>query len=138
MKKLLILTLTLCVSFIAGCGSGPAAPGTGSASAPAAAAAIPQLGFWTNNSDFQAIYQMEIKPSGDEFLIRTYHKNFPGIKTVDYIAKKSGGNLAVAAAGVSLAVVHDPAADTLSFDGGKYRRQTPDDAKKLEALKKEK
>ena len=85
-----------------------------------------------------AIYQMEIKPSGDEFLVRTYHKNFPGIKTVDYIAKKSGGNLAVAAAGVSLAVVHDPAADTLSFDGGKYRRQTADDAKKLEVLKKEK
>ena len=139
MKKLLILTLTLCVSFIAGCGGGsPAAPGTGSASAPAAAAAIPQLGFWTNNSDFQAIYQMEIKPSGDEFLIRTYHKNFPGIKTVDYIAKKSGSNLAVAVAGTSAPIVHDPAADTLSFDGGKYRRQTPDDAKKLEALKKEK
>lgn len=81
---------------------------------------------------------MEIKPSGDEFLVRTYHKNFPGVKVVDYIAKKSGSNLVVAVAGTSLAVVHDPAADTLSFDGGKYRRQTADDAKKLEALKKEK
>ena len=129
MKKWLVLTLVICVILVAGCGSnGPAATGTGSA--PASAATIPQLGFWTNNSDHMAIYQMEIKPSGDEFLVRTYHKNFPGIKTVDYIAKKSGGNLAVAAAGVSLAVVHDPAADTLSFDGGKYRRQTADDAKK--------
>ena len=136
MKKLLILTLTLCVSFIAGCGSSPSAPGAGSA--PAAAAAIPQLGSWTNNSDHMAIYQMEITPSGNGFLIRTYHKNFPGVKTVDYIATKSGSNLAVAAAGTSLAIVHDPAADTLSFDGGKYRRQTADDAKKLEALKKEK
>ena len=137
MRKLLILTLILCVTFIAGCGgSSPAAPGAGSS--PAAATTIPQLGFWTNNSDHMAIYQMEIKPSGDEFLIRTYHKNFPGIKTVDYIAKKSGSNLAVAVAGTSAPIVHDPAADTLGFDGGKYRRQTPDDAKKLEALKKEK
>ena len=136
MNKRLLIALLVYVSFIAGCGSGPAAPGAGSAPAPAAA--IPQLGFWTNNSDFQAIHQMEIKPSGDEFLVRTYHKNFPGVKVVDYIAKKSGSNLVVAVAGTSLAVVHDPAADTLSFDGGKYRRQTADDAKKLEALKKEK
>ena len=124
MKKILILALILCVTLVAGCG--------GSSPAPAAVATIPQLGFWTNNSDRMAIYQMEIKPSGENFLVTAYHKNFPGVKTVDYIAKKSGNNLAVDAGGTSLAVVHDPGSDTLSFDGGKYRRQTADDAKKLE------
>ena len=134
MKKILILALILCVTLVAGCGGGSggvSSPGIGPAK-------LPQLGFWTNNAEFGAIYQLEIKPSGDNFLVTAYHKNFPGVKTFDYIAKKSGNNLAVDAGGTSLAVVHDPGSDTLSFDGGKYRRQTADDAKKLEELKKQK
>lgn len=32
-------------------------------------------------------------------------------------------------------LIHDAKADTLSFEGRTYRRQTPEDAKKLEELK---
>lgn len=132
MKKWMVLTLVLCVYLVAGCGGGSVSGPSGGA------AKLPQIGQWTNNAEFGAIYQLEIKPSGENFLVTAYHKNFPGVKTVDYIAKKSGNNLAVDAGGTSLAVVHDPGSDTLSFDGGKYRRQTADDAKKLEELKKQK
>ena len=133
MKKWLILSLIICVTLVTGCGGGSGGVGTAGS-----AAKLPQMGWWTNNSDHMMVYQMEIKPSGDNYLVTTYRKNFPGVITGDYIAKKSGSNLTVTLLGTDLAMVHDAQVDTLTFDGAKYHRQTPDDAKKLEDLKKQK
>ena len=61
-----------------------------------------------------------------------------GLKTNDFIAKPSGETMSVTLAGIELPVILDKKANTISFDGIKYRRQTPEDAKKLEELKNRK
>lgn len=132
MKKWLVLSLLVCVSFLAGCGGGSVSGPSGGA------AKLPQIGQWTNTITTQMITYMDIKPNGDAFLVTTYQKSHPSVKQVDYMAKKSGDILTVSLAGTDLAMVHDPKTDTLAFDAGKFRRQTPEDAKKLEELKKQK
>ena len=132
MKKWMVLTLVLCVYLVAGCGGGSVSGPSGGA------AKLPQIGQWTNTITTQMITYMDIKPNGDAFLVTTYQKSHPSVRQVDYIAKRSGDILTVSLAGTDLAMVHDPKTDTLSFDAGKFRRQTPDDAKKLEELKKQK
>ena len=137
MKKLLILTLTLCVSFIAGCGSGPAAPGAGSAPA---AAVKSYEGAWINTITTQMAVAMDVKKSGGDYLITIWPKASEGrVQKVGQnfeAIKKSNETLAVTMMGTNLVLVYDPKSDTLSFDGGQYRRQTPDDAKKIEERKK--
>ena len=126
MKKALVLVLCLIlVIMLGGCG------GSGSKWKP-------YLGKWTNET--MATRQMEIKANGDNFIMTYYQNNFigPGIKTTDYILKPSGEVLAVAIMGIEVPMIHDQKTDTLSFDGQKFRRQTPDDAKKMEELKNRK
>ena len=50
--------------------------------------------------------------------------------------KKSNETLSVTMMGTNLVLVYDPKSDTMTFDGGQYKRQTPDDVKKLEERKK--
>lgn len=137
MKKLLILTLTLCVSFIAGCGSGPAAPGTGSAPA---AAVKNYEGSWINTITTQMAVAMDVKKNGGDYMVTLWPKASEGrVQKVGQnfeAKKKSAETLSVAMMGTNLVLVYDPESDTLTFDGGQYRRQTPDDAKKLEDRKK--
>ena len=126
MKKTIVLVLCLVlIVALAGCG------GSGSKWKP-------YLGKWTNET--MATRQMEIKANGDNFIMTYYQNNFigPEIKTTDYILKPSGEVLAVTAMGIEMPMIHDPKADTLSFDGQKWRRQTAEDAKKMEELKKSK
>ena len=126
MKKASVLVLCLIlVVALAGCG------GSGSKWKP-------YLGKWTNET--MATRQMEIKANGDNFIMTYYQNNFigPGIKTTDYILKPSGEVLAVTAMGIEMPMIHDSKTDTLSFDGQKWRRQTAEDAKKMEELKKSK
>ena len=123
MKKALVLVLCLIlVVALAGCGS----------------KWKPWLGKWTNET--MVTRQMEIKANGDNFIMTYYQNNFigPGIKTTDYILKPSGEVLAVTALGIEMPIIHDPKTDTLSFDGHKWRRQTAEDAKKMEELKNSK
>lgn len=126
MKKWMVLTLCLAlVVSLAGCGGG-------------GSKWKPYLGKWTNEA--MATRQMEIKANGDSFIMTYYQNNFfgAGIKTTDYIVKPTGEVLAVAVMGIEMPMIHDPKTDTLSFDGQKFRRQTPDDAKKMEELKNRK
>ena len=139
MKKLLILTLTLCVSFIAGCGSGPAAPGTGSTPASAAKS---YEGAWLNTITTQMAVALDVKKNGGDYLVTLWPKASEGrVQKVGQnfeAKKKSDGTLAITMMGTNLLLVYDSKSDTLTFDGGQYRRQTPDDAKKLDELKKQK
>ena len=139
MKKILILTLVLCVTLVAGCVSGPAAPGTGSASAPAAAVKSYE-GAWINTITTQMAVAMDVKKSGGDYLITIWPKASEGrVQKVGQnfeAKKKSNETLAVAMMGTTLVLVYDPKTDILTFDGGQFRRQTPDDAKKLEDRKK--
>ena len=127
MKKwcLGLLALLVLSNFIVGCGGGGKWK--------------PYLGMWTDEK--LATRQMEIKENGREgFILTLYQNNFfgPGIKTNDFIAKPSGETLSVTVLGFELPVVLDKKANTVSFDGSRYRRQTPEDAKKLEELKNRK
>ena len=126
MKKTIVLVLCLVlIVALAGCG------GSGSKWKP-------YLGKWTNET--MATRQMEIKANGENFIMTYYQNNFigPGIKTTDYILKPTGEVLAVAVMGIEMPMIHDPKTDTLSFDGHKWRRQTAEDAKKMEEMKKSK
>ena len=126
MKKWMVLVLCLVlVVALAGCGV-------------SGSKWKPYLGKWTNEA--MATRQMEIKANGESFIVTYSQNNFfgPGIKTTDYIAKPTGDVLAVSLMGIEMPMIHDPKADTLSFDGQKFRRQTPDDAKKMEELKNRK
>lgn len=98
------------------------------------------LGMWTNEAFATA--QMEIKKNGDSFILTTYENNFtgPGITTKNYIVKPVGEvlSLAIPGVGIELPIIYDEKIDKLSFDGKKYRRQTKEDAKKMEELKNSK
>lgn len=100
----------------------------------------PYVGKWTDET--KATRQMEIKANGGESFILTIHKKSffgPGIESNDFIAKPSGEILAVSIAGFAeVPIIYDKKTDTISFDNTKYRRQTPDDAKKLEEIRKNK
>ena len=139
MKKLLILTLILCVTLVAGCGgsSGPAATGAGSAPA---AAAKSYEGAWLNTITTQMAVALDVKQNGGDYLITLWPKASEGrVQKVGQnfnAKKKSNETLAVTMMGTNLVLVYDPKTDTLTFDGGQYRRQTPEDAKKIENRKK--
>ena len=135
MKKWLVLSLIICVTLVAGCG-GSGTPGTGSP----AAAKQSYEGNWINTITSQMIVAMDIKPNGGDFLLTTWPKASEGrIQQVGKnfeAKKKSAETLAVTMMGTNLVLVYDSKTDTLTFDGGKYRRQTADDAKKIEERKK--
>ena len=137
MKNWLVL-LVLCVSLVAGCGgSGPAAPGAGSSPGPAVKS---YEGAWINTITTQMAVAMDIKKAGGDYLITIWPKASEGrVQKVGQnfeAKKKSAETLSVTMMGTDLVLVYDSKSDTLTFDGGQYRRQTPDDAKKLEDRKK--
>ena len=138
MKKWLVLSLVLCVLLVAGCGSGsPAAPGSGSSPA----AAVKNFeGAWINIITTQMAVALDVKKNGGDYLVTLWPKASEGrVQKVGqhFNAKpKTAETLSVTMMGTDLVLVYDPKSDTLSFDGGQYRRQTPDDAKKLEDRKK--
>ena len=137
MKKWLVLTLVICVILVAGCGTGPAAPGAGSAPA---AAAKSYEGAWINTITTQMVVALDVKKNGNDYLITLWPKASEGRVQKNgqnfEAKKKSAETLSVTMMGTNLVLVYEPKNDTLTFDGGQYRRQTPDDAKKLEARKK--
>ena len=137
MKKWLVLSLIICVTLVAGCG-GSGTPGAGSSSV---AKTVPSYeGAWLNTITTQMIVAMDIKPNGGDFLLTTWPRASEGrIQKVGQnfeAKKKSAETLGVTMMGTNLVLVYDPKTDTLTFDGGHYRRQTTDDAKKLEERKK--
>ena len=138
MKKWLVLTLVICVILVAGCGSnGPAAPGAGSAPV----AAVKNFeGAWINIITTQMAVALDVKKNGGDYLVTLWPKASEGrVQKAGQnfeAKKKSNETLAVTMMGTNLVLVYDPKSDTLTFDGGQYKRQTPDDAKKLEARKK--
>ena len=144
MKKWMVLTLVICVALVAGCGgSSPAATGAGSAgsagSAPAAAVKNYE-GAWINKITTQMAVAMDVKKSGGDYLITIWPRASEGrVQKIGQnfeAIKKSTETLAITMMGTNLVLVYDPKSDTLTFDGGQYKRQTPDDAKKLEDRKK--
>ena len=85
--------------------------------------------------------QAEITPNGvNSFLLRVYENNFfgrnGGVIHKDYSLTPEGEILVIRTALGDVPLIHDAKADTLSLWGRTYRRQTPEDAKKLEELKK--
>ena len=139
MKKWLVLSLVLCVLLVAGCGSGsPAAPGSGSSPGPAVKN---YEGAWINTITTQMAVALDVKKNGsDDYLITLWPKASEGrVQKIGQnfeAKKKSAETLSVTMMGTNLVLVYDPKTDTLTFDGGHYRRQTTDDAKKLEERKK--
>ena len=83
---------------------------------------------------------MDVKKNGGDYMVTLWPKASEGrVQKVGQnfeAKKKSAETLSVAMMGTNLVLVYDPESDTLTFDGGQYRRQTPDDAKKLEDRKK--
>ena len=98
------------------------------------------LGMWANEAHPTA--QIGIKKNGDSFILTTYESNFwgPGITTHDFIVKPVGEvlSLTVPGFGIELPIIYDEKTDKLSYDGKKYRRQTKEDAQKMEELKNRK
>ena len=137
MKKWMVLTLVICVTLVAGCGTGPAAPGAGSTPASAAKS---YEGAWLNTITTQMAVALDVKKNGGDYLVTLWPKASEGrVQKVGQnfeAKKKSDGTLAIIMMGTNLLLVYDSKSDTLTFDGGQYRRQTPDDAKKLEDRKK--
>lgn len=142
MKKWLVLTLVLCVFLVAGCGGGsPTAPGAGSGSTPAPAAAVKNYeGAWINTITTQMVVAMDVKKNGGDYMVTLWPKASEGrVQKVGQnfeAKKKSNETLSVTMMGTNLVLVYDPKSDTMTFDGGQYKRQTPDDVKKLEERKK--
>lgn len=98
----------------------------------------PYLGAWAMPG--WPAQQMEITPNGETFLLRVYDSNFfgrnGGVIHNDYSLQPQGEVLVVRTALGDIPLIYDAKADNLSFSGRTYRRQTPEDAKKLEELKK--
>ena len=98
----------------------------------------PYLGAWALPG--WPAQQMEITPNGENFLIRIYDSNFfgrnGGVIHKDYALQPQGEVLVIRTALGDIPLIHDAKADSLSFEGRTYRRQTPEDANKLEELKK--
>ena len=137
MKKWLVLsllTLVICVTLVAGCG------GSGTSAGSPAATKQSYEGAWLNTITSQMFVAIDIKPSGGDYLLIAWPKAAEGrVQKVGQnfeAKKKSAETLGVTMMGTNLVLVYDPKTDTLTFDGGKYRRQTADDAKKIEERKK--
>ena len=83
---------------------------------------------------------LDVKKNGGDYLVTLWPKASEGrVQKVGQnfeAKKKSAETLGVTMMETNLVLVYDPKTDTLTFDGGKYRRQTADDAKKIEERKK--
>lgn len=127
MRKLIMFwALLLVITMISGCGNNNKWK--------------PYIGMWTNEAFATA--QMEIRVNGDSFILTRYESNFigPGITTSDFIVKPAGEvlSLTMPGVGIEIPIIYDAKTDKLSFEGKKYRRQTKEDAKKMEELKNRK
>ena len=98
----------------------------------------PFLGYWTMTTSTSD--QLEIKTNGDYFLATTFQKtNFFGYSQDSFVVKPQGETLVLAnQMGGQVPIIYDKASDMITLNGLKYRRQTPDDAKKLEEMQKKK
>jgi len=120
-KLLLFVLLSVLLGLLPGCG--------GSESKWKA-----YVGTWVRNNSVST--QIEVKPNGESFIVTQYSGLAGQVMKQDFIAKPQGEVLVVTFLGSDIPIIHSKSEDELSFEGGKYHRQKPEEGQKLEDMKK--